>query len=66
MLPSSKRSQIGSLVSVGTTEDSKEEAGTLEDQEVAELEEKLPDQIPSLREVGGCFLCLKARREVQQ
>lgn len=53
-------------MSVGTTEDSKEEAGTLEDQEVAELEEKLPDQIPSLREVGGCFLCLKARREVQQ
>ncbi|XP_009696725.1 PREDICTED: protein TMED8, partial [Cariama cristata] len=42
--------QIGSLVSVGTTEDSKGEAGTLEDQEVAELEEKLPDQIQSLKE----------------
>ncbi|XP_072720255.1 protein TMED8 [Ciconia boyciana] len=43
-------SQTGSLLSVGATEDSKEEAGTLEDQEVAELEEKLPDQIQSLKE----------------
>lgn len=63
MLSSSKRSQIGSIVSVGTTEDSKEGAGTLEDQEV---EEKLPKQIQSLKEVGGCFLCLKAGKEVQQ
>ena len=55
MLSSSERSQIGSLVSAGVTEDSKEEAGTLEDQEVAELEEELPDQIQSLKEVGGCF-----------
>ncbi|KAM6254319.1 protein TMED8 [Spheniscus humboldti] len=42
--------QIGSLVSAGATEDLKEEAGALEDQEVAELEEKLPDQIQSLKE----------------
>jgi len=53
-------------VSAGLTEDSKGEAGTLEDQEVAELEEKLPDQIQSLKEVGGCFLRLKASTEVQQ
>lgn len=63
MLSSSKRSQIGLLMSAGATEDSKEEAGTSEDQEVAALEEKLPDQIQSLKEVGGCFLCLKAGTE---
>ncbi|XP_074441477.1 protein TMED8 isoform X2 [Larus michahellis] len=47
---SQSRSQIGLLMSVGATEDSKEEAGTSEDQEVAALEEKLPDQIQSLKE----------------
>ncbi|KAM6274927.1 protein TMED8 [Porphyrio hochstetteri] len=47
---SQSRSQIGSLLSVGTTEGSKEEAGALEDQEVAELEEKLPDPVESLKE----------------
>lgn len=53
-------------MNAGTTENSKEGAGTLEDQEVAELEEKLPDEIQSLREVGVCFLCLKPMTEVQQ
>ncbi|XP_053924962.1 protein TMED8 [Cuculus canorus] len=42
-------SQIGSLMSAGATEDSKEKAGALEDQGIAELEKKLPDQIQSLR-----------------
>lgn len=65
MLSSSKRLQTGLLVSAGAIKDLKE-AGTLEDREVAELEETLPDQIQSLKEVGGCFLCLKVRREVQQ
>ncbi|XP_064919886.1 protein TMED8 [Columba livia] len=46
-------SQIGSIVSVGTTEDSKEGAGTLEDQEV---EEKLPKQIQSLKEEAAVRL----------
>ncbi|KAM6074431.1 protein TMED8 isoform 1-T2 [Chlamydotis macqueenii] len=43
-------SQIGPLMSAGATEDLKEEAGALEDQEVSELEEKLPDKIQSLKE----------------
>ncbi|XP_039407719.1 protein TMED8 isoform X1 [Corvus cornix cornix] len=42
-------SQIGAHLSTGTTEHSKEEVGILEDQKVAELEEKLPDQIQSLK-----------------
>nr|XP_005502555.2 protein TMED8 [Columba livia] len=46
-------SQIGSIVSVGTTEDSKEGAGTLEDQEV---EEKLPKQIQSLKQEAAVRL----------
>lgn len=53
-------------MNAGTTEDSKEGAGTLEDREVSELEEKLPDEIQSFKKVGVCFLCLKARTEVQQ
>lgn len=60
-LSSSKRSQIGAHLSTGTTEHSKEEVGILEDQKVAELEEKLPDQIQSLRKVDGCFLCLRTK-----
>ncbi|XP_062492137.1 protein TMED8 isoform X1 [Pezoporus occidentalis] len=43
------RSQAGLLVNAGTTEDSKEGAGTLEDREVSELEGKLPDEIQSLK-----------------
>ncbi|XP_008945539.1 PREDICTED: protein TMED8, partial [Merops nubicus] len=42
-------SQTGSLLSAGVTEDLKQEGGTLENQEVAELEEKLPDQIQPLK-----------------
>ncbi|XP_064514917.1 protein TMED8 isoform X1 [Pseudopipra pipra] len=49
-------SQIGSHLSAGTTEDSKEEADTLEDQEVAELEEKLPDKIHSLKKEAGVWV----------
>lgn len=45
----SRRSQAWAHLSTGTTEHSKEEIGTLGDQKVAELEEKLPDQIRSLR-----------------
>lgn len=37
-------------MSVGVTEDSKEEGCTLEDQEAAELEEKLPDQTQPTKE----------------
>lgn len=44
----------------------KEEIGTLEDQKVAEVEEKLPDQIRSLKKVNECFLCLRTKMEVQQ
>ncbi|XP_071601989.1 protein TMED8 [Heliangelus exortis] len=47
---SQSRLRIGSLMHAGVTEDSKEKAGTLEGQEVGELEEKLPDQIQSLKE----------------
>ncbi|XP_064006518.1 protein TMED8 [Pogoniulus pusillus] len=47
---SQNRSQVGVLLNAGMTEDLKEKAGTLKDQEVSELEEKLPDQIQSLRE----------------
>ncbi|XP_009877058.1 PREDICTED: protein TMED8, partial [Apaloderma vittatum] len=47
---SQSRSQIGSPLSVLATEDSKQEAGTLEDQKGAELGEKVPDQIQSLKE----------------
>ncbi|XP_032546993.1 protein TMED8 isoform X3 [Chiroxiphia lanceolata] len=49
-------SQIGSHLSAGTTEDSKEEADTLEDREVAELEEKLPDKIHSLKKEAGVWV----------
>lgn len=55
VLSSSERSQIGSPVSADTKEDSKEDSCTVEDQKVAEAEEKLPDQIQSTKEVGGCF-----------
>lgn len=67
-LYSSERSQVGVLLNAGMTEDLKQKAGTLKDQEVSELEEKLPDPIQSLKEVGGCTLplCLKARAVVQQ
>lgn len=58
-LSSSKRSQIGAHLSTGTTEHSKEEVGI---QKVAELEEKLPDQIQSLKKVDGCFLCLRTKK----
>lgn len=60
-LSSSERSQIGAHLSTGTTEHSKEDIGILEDQKVAELEEKLPDQIQSLKKVDGCFLCLRSK-----
>uniref|UniRef100_A0A8C3BRE7 GOLD domain-containing protein n=1 Tax=Cairina moschata TaxID=8855 RepID=A0A8C3BRE7_CAIMO len=43
-------SQIRSPVSVGETEDSKEEGSTSKDQEAAELEEKLPDQTQPTKE----------------
>lgn len=55
VLSSSERLQIGSSVSADVIEDSKEDSCTLEDQKVAEAEEKLPDQIQSTKEVGGCF-----------
>ncbi|XP_066178087.1 protein TMED8 isoform X2 [Sylvia atricapilla] len=42
-------SQAGAHLSVGTRDHSKEETGALGDQKVAELEEKLPDQIQSLK-----------------
>ncbi|OXB65614.1 hypothetical protein ASZ78_011499 [Callipepla squamata] len=44
-------SQNGSPVRADATEDSKEDSCTLEDQKVAEAEEKLPDQIQSTEEV---------------
>ncbi|XP_054256698.1 protein TMED8 [Indicator indicator] len=47
---SQNRSQIGSLLNAGRTEDLKQEAGNLKDQEVSEVKEKLPDQIQSLEE----------------
>ncbi|XP_035395034.2 protein TMED8 [Cygnus atratus] len=47
---SQRGSQIRSPVSVGVTEDSKEEGCTLKDQEAAELEEKLPDQTQPTKE----------------
>ncbi|XP_031449015.1 protein TMED8 [Phasianus colchicus] len=43
-------SQIESPVSADVIEDSKEDSCTLEDQKVAEAEEKLPDQIQSTKE----------------
>ncbi|KAI1237693.1 hypothetical protein IHE44_0013778 [Lamprotornis superbus] len=43
------RSQAWAHLSADTTEHLKEETGTLGDQKVAELEEKLPDQIRSLK-----------------
>ncbi|XP_071894517.1 protein TMED8 isoform X3 [Anas platyrhynchos] len=43
-------SQIRSPVSVGATEDLKEEGSTSKDQEAAELEEKLPDQTEPTKE----------------
>lgn len=43
-------------MSVGVTEDSKEEGSTSKDQEAAELEEKLPDQTEPTKEVSGGFL----------
>ncbi|XP_032546991.1 protein TMED8 isoform X1 [Chiroxiphia lanceolata] len=55
-VPGPRRSQIGSHLSAGTTEDSKEEADTLEDREVAELEEKLPDKIHSLKKEAGVWV----------
>lgn len=66
MLSSSERSQIRSPVSVGATEDSKEEGSTSKDQEAAELEEKLPDQTEPTKEVSGGFLTWTERKEVQQ
>ncbi|XP_040456364.1 protein TMED8 [Falco naumanni] len=42
--------QVGSSVSAGVRKDLKEDADASEDQEVAKLEEKLPDQIRSLKE----------------
>lgn len=53
-------------LSTGTREHSKEEIGALGDQKVAELEEKLCDQIQSPKKVGGCFLCLRTKTQVQQ
>lgn len=66
VLSSSRSLQAGSHLSASATEDLKQEVSTSEDQEVAEVEEKLPDQIQSLKEVGGRFLCLKVRSKVQQ
>lgn len=43
-------------MSVGATEDSKEEGSTSKDQEAAELEENLPDQTEPTKEVSGGFL----------
>ncbi|XP_009992273.1 PREDICTED: protein TMED8 [Chaetura pelagica] len=48
--PQAVRSQVESPVNTAATEGSKEEAGVLEDQEVTEIEEKLPDQIQSPKE----------------
>lgn len=53
-------------LSADTTEHSKEEIGTVGDQNVAVLEKKLPDQIQSLKKVDGCFLCLRMKTEVHQ
>lgn len=53
-------------MSVGVTEDSKEEGCTLEDQEAAELEEKLPDQTQPTKEVSGCFLTLKEKKRKEK
>lgn len=62
----SKRSQTGAHLSTGTREHLKEQIGTLGDQKVAEIEEKLPDQIQSLKKVNECFLCLRTKMKVQQ